>query len=251
MSGESGDGQDAEKIPCTLDIYRSFIFEVFILVSLILATVHFIRMRRKIHYLTDSKTAAKLEEICAPPRTAGPDDRQRQSTRKASASVKAKAKDYNAGLKSVLSARVAESHEQLAAAKEEADGRKNIEKEDAEAGVAPSAEEASGTGTKKTAKELRKDALDAWLHDEAARLEKNERDLENNKNFVGCEHFRDHRRIFYAGALSFQVFQALTYPSLEEVPALIMLLLLCGLYPIRRAHPKSFGALSFFMIYFL
>ena len=152
--------------------------------------------------------------------------------------MKAKAKDVQERLKTQMFSRVAETHEQLAAA---------MEKDNAEAGRKPSAEEASEMGTKKT----RKEVLEEWLRSEAARLEKNERDLENNKNFVGCEHFRDHRRIFYAGALSFQVFQALTYPSLEEVPALIMLLLLCGLYPIRRAHPKSFGALSFFMIYFL
>lgn len=99
---------------------------------------------------------------------------------------------------------------------------------------------------------------ESFLAKEKARLdelekqrEQTKKDLENNKNFVGCDHFYQVRFWLFGGALSFQIFQALTYPSLEEVPALIMLLLLCGLYPIRRAHPKSYGALSFFMIYFL
>lgn len=71
------------------------------------------------------------------------------------------------------------------------------------------------------------------------------------KLFVDSTHFYTGNKKFFEGAMLTQLFGAMACNSCSDMPVLILILILCAIYPLRKKISTTYRKLSFFIMYLI
>jgi hypothetical protein len=72
-----------------------------------------------------------------------------------------------------------------------------------------------------------------------------------SKLFIDSTHFYSLNKRFFEGSMLAQLFGAMACNSCSDMPALILILILCAIYPLRKKVSITYRKLCFFMMYLI